>query len=168
MAKSKKKVSAIRAEYQKNITRIKRFVRDASKRGYEFDLSGIDLMLPKRVTKAALKKIQQIKPARLYEKATYRDKLSGELFTGEEGRKIERYRATQKGLKTKTEKKTGTYTPTTEAEPSQAPPRISDIVLNNVMDMLDTWTPKGIWSENLAQWKEQDRNIAMNILQGDI
>lgn len=178
---AKRKPTPNQAEYQRNINRIKRFVRNAEKRGYSFDLSGIDLKMPGRVTKKALREIKQIRPARLYQMASYNDPISRETFTGEQGRQIENYRRSKKAAQTVREKKAGTYKAPQEKPKRQKRqsnediPSIVDIVLSNVEEMLETWTPHEYWTHGnkktgvtLADIKRKDRNIAKSILEGAI
>lgn len=86
--------------FKKQITRIKNFIRRATKRGYEFSDNVIPTM-PKRVTKKSIEKIKNIKPKDLYSKASYLDKSTGEIVSGSIGRKIERNLSTQKAKETR-------------------------------------------------------------------
>ena len=86
--------------FKKQITRIKNFIRRATKRGYEFSDNVIPTM-PKRVTKKSIEKIKNIKPKDLYSKASYLDKSTGEIVSGSTGRKIERNLSTQKAKETR-------------------------------------------------------------------
>ena len=91
-------------EFKKELQRIKRFVRNARKRGYEFDDNVLPKQ-PKRITRKKLEEIKNIKPSNLYDKAVYYDEITHETFTGQEGRRIERYRASLKAKKTREENK---------------------------------------------------------------
>lgn len=93
------KITVNQAEYKKELTRIKRFVKRAEKRGYKFN-EGILPEMPKRVTKKALEKIKSIRPEDLYKNSTYYDSVSHETFTGVQGRRIERHRASLKRVET--------------------------------------------------------------------
>ena len=86
--------------FKKQVTRIKNFIRRATKRGYEFSDNVIPTM-PKRVTKKSIEKIKNIKPKDLYSKASYLDKSTGEIVSGSTGRKIERNLSTQKAKETR-------------------------------------------------------------------
>ena len=81
-------------EFNRQANRIKRFIRNAEKRGFEFQ--PIDLTRPKRVTKKALKELQDLRPKQLYEKAEYVDQETGQILSGTEGRSLERLRSAQK------------------------------------------------------------------------
>lgn len=81
-------------EFNRQANRIKRFIRNAEKRGFEFQK--IDLTRPKRVTKKVLKELQGLRSAQLYEKAKYVDQETGQILSGTEGRSLERTRAAQK------------------------------------------------------------------------
>ena len=96
----KNKLTKNQIAFKKQITRIKNFIRRATKRGYEFSDNVIPTM-PKRVTKKSIEKIKNIKPKDLYSKASYLDKSTGEIVSGSTGRKIERNLSSQKAKETK-------------------------------------------------------------------
>ena len=96
----KNKLTKNQIAFKKQVTRIKNFIRRATKRGYEFSDNVIPNM-PKRVTKKSIEKIKNIKPKDLYSKASYLDKSTGEIVSGSTGRKIERNLSTQKAKETR-------------------------------------------------------------------
>ena len=81
--------------WQKEIRRIERFQKRASKRGYYFPETIIP-ETPKRITKKALQRLKDLTPEKQYKQATYLTK-TGELISGTEGRKQERSEASKKG-----------------------------------------------------------------------
>ena len=96
----KNKLTKNQIAFKKQVTRIKNFIRRATKRGYEFSDNVIPIM-PKRVTKKSIEKIKNIKPKDLYSKASYLDKSTGEIVSGSTGRKIERNLSSQKAKETR-------------------------------------------------------------------
>lgn len=102
--KKTKKLTPNQIAFKKEVKRIKRFIHNAEKRGYVFD-DNILPKQPKRVTHKKLEEIKSIKPSNLYDKAVYNDKVTHETFTGQQGRRIERHRASLKGKKTREENK---------------------------------------------------------------
>ena len=96
----KNKLTKNQIAFKKQVTRIKNFIRRATKRGYEFSDNVIPTM-PKRVTKKSIEKIKNIKPKDLYSKASYLDKSTGEMVSGSTGRKIERNLSSQKAKETR-------------------------------------------------------------------
>lgn len=96
----KNKLTKNQIAFKKQVTRIKNFIRRATKRGYEFSDNVIPTM-PKRVTKKSIEKIKNIKPKDLYSKASYLDKSTGEIVSGSTGRKIERKLSRQKAKETR-------------------------------------------------------------------
>lgn len=96
----KNKLTKNQIAFKKQVTRIKNFIRRATKRGYEFSDNVIPTM-PKRVTKKSIEKIKNIKPKDLYSKASYLDKSTGEIVSGSTGRKIERNLSIQKAKETR-------------------------------------------------------------------
>lgn len=102
--KSSKKLTTNQMEFKKELKRIKRFIHNARKRGYEFDDNVLPKQ-PKRITRKKLEEIKNIKPSNLYDKAVYYDEVTHETFTGQQGRRIERHRASLKAKKTREENK---------------------------------------------------------------
>lgn len=102
--KSIQKLTTNQMEFKKELKRIKRFIHNARKRGYEFDDNVLPKQ-PKRITRKKLEEIKNIKPSNLYDKAVYYDEITHETFTGQQGRRIERYRAALKAKKTRQENK---------------------------------------------------------------
>lgn len=95
MAKKKLQKSETQIQYEKQLKRIKQFVRRAEKRGYYFPEDIIPQKL-KRPTKKSVEKLAKITPESLYKKAQYVVKETGELISGVEGRKAERKEAVKK------------------------------------------------------------------------
>lgn len=90
--------------YDKEIKRINRFIKNASKRGFIFNMEAIQEMIPqagKVITKKKIQTLKEITPNKLYQKATYINPYTGEVTSGYKGRESERKRAAQKGLQTK-------------------------------------------------------------------
>lgn len=89
----------LKDQYEKQLRRIKRFVRQATKRGYDFPDTAIPKR-PKTITEASVRKAASLTPDVLYKKATY-TKNTGEVITGLEGRKHERQQAAIKAAETR-------------------------------------------------------------------
>ena len=84
-----------KAEYNRNVKRIKQFIRRAEKRGYKFP----EIKLPKGA------KIRELTPEKLYKKAVYGGaETFGEIVPGEQGLKLERSVKAKKGAQTRKEK----------------------------------------------------------------
>ena len=115
--------------FKKEVNRIKRFIRNAEKRGYIFDDYTIP-STPKRVTQKSLEKIKHEKPKELYKKAFAIDNY-GEILTGEEARKLERAISAQKAAQTRQLKKQQKYSTPTNIEGYINFPSESKIVLSN-------------------------------------
>lgn len=99
MTQREQKAKAYEKAYKKELSRIKRFVKAAEKRGYRFDFQIPEP--PKSYTKKQVEKLHKISPTSLYKKAKYYDLESGEILKGLEGRKLERSRAAYRGAYTK-------------------------------------------------------------------
>lgn len=146
----KRNITPNRAEYNKQVKRIQQFQRRAQKRGFSID---IDIPKPQRVTKQAIERLKNLTAEELYKKAEYRDPITGLTMSGTEGRKLERQRAAQKGLETKRKKKT---------------PEIDFGILNNIMEIINRWSPNASWSKYWQAEKTRQRNILLRLLEGAI
>lgn len=112
-----------KAEYNRNVKRIKQFIRKAEKRGYKFP----EIKLPKGG------KIRELTPEKLYKKAVYGGaETFGEIVPAEQGRKLERSARAKKAAQTRKENKEaektffgGDYLPIKE-----------DIIISNFIDTL--------------------------------
>lgn len=149
MAKNEQ-AAAQRALYEKQakaeIKRIKRFIREAEKRGYVFSDNVIPKM-PKVATAATVRKYQAINPKGLYKKAAYYDQ--DKKISGSKRRAEERSEAAKKAAQTRKINRTMK-------------------VLKEVRKIIAEWTPNPAWSDDLAHIKEQDKNKLENMLNGAI
>lgn len=85
-----------KAEYNRNVKRIKQFIRRAEKRGYKFP----EIKLPKGA------KIRELTPEKLYKKAVYGGaETFGVVVPAEQGRKLERSARAKKATQTRKENK---------------------------------------------------------------
>lgn len=86
----KKKTNKRQAEYNKQLKRIRQFIRRAEKRGYDFP-SNVIPKKPKRITDASIRRLTKITPEYLYKHGRYGGEASGgEIIPAEQGRKLER------------------------------------------------------------------------------
>lgn len=98
---AKKRQSKVVKEYNKELKRIKQFIRRAEKRGYQFKDNVIPER-PNRITKASVRKLKKITPETLYKKSVYGGEATfGEIVKGTEGRKAERKLAAQRASETR-------------------------------------------------------------------
>lgn len=119
MAKGKSKSTPNQRAYAKQVKRIKQFIRRAEKRGYQFPENVLP-QKPKRVTQASIRKLVQLTPEKLYQKAVYGGEASfGEIVKGTEGLKLERKVRAQKAAQTRKYRL---------AEPKQEPTNTSGFV----------------------------------------
>ena len=137
----KKRLTPNQAAWNKEFKRIQRFIKDASKRGFTFD---VEIEKPSRVTKKRLEEIRSLKPKELYKQATYIIPETGEEVTGTEGRFYERSQAQLKSR--------------------QNTPRESKLVLNAILQQLNTWKPDYSMRGWMKQKKMSDRNELDNML----
>lgn len=90
--------------YNKQIKRIRQFVRRAERRGYVFPETIIP-QKPKKITQASVRRLQSITPARMYKKAEYMDYSTGELISGTKARRAEKQAQQLKALISRAQKR---------------------------------------------------------------
>ena len=103
MGKTSKK-SELLKEYNKERNRIKRFIRNAEKRGYVFEPNLIPPK-PKTITRASVGRLSKIRPPQLYKKAYAISSVTGQPITVEQRRREIRAEASRKAWETRRRKK---------------------------------------------------------------
>lgn len=103
MGKTTKK-SQLLKEYNKERNRIKRFIRNAEKRGYVFEDNLIPPK-PKTITSGSVRRLSKIRPAQLYKKSYAISAVTGQPITGEQRRREIRQEASRKAWETRRLKK---------------------------------------------------------------
>lgn len=103
MAK-KKKPSKLRQAFQKELSRIRKFISRATKRGYSFEETTLPSMPKKPTTKGLQNLKKKFAPEQLYANATYTTP-TGLKVSGLEGRKLERKSASEKAAETRRRRK---------------------------------------------------------------
>lgn len=131
---ARRKLTKNQIEYNKQVRRIKNFIKRAEKRGYEFS-DDILPKTPKRVTKQAIKRLENLKPKQLYAKAEFLDTSTGEMLKGTKGRKLERQRASEKAKQTRQRNKSKKKKPKTTL-------KAEDVILNNFYEYLKSFPVK--------------------------
>lgn len=103
MGKTTKK-SQLLKEYNKERNRIKRFIRNAEKRGYVFEPNLIPPR-PKTITSGSIRRLSKIRPAQLYKKAYATSAVTGQPITVEQRKREIREEASRKAWETRRRKK---------------------------------------------------------------
>lgn len=103
MGKTTKK-SQLLKEYNKERNRIKRFIRNAEKRGYVFEPNLIPPK-PKTITSGSIRRLSKIRPAQLYNKAYAISAVTGQPITVEQRKREIRQEATRKAWETRRREK---------------------------------------------------------------
>lgn len=103
MGKTTKK-SQLLKEYNKERNRIKRFIRNAEKRGYVFEPNLIPPK-PKTITSGSIRRLSKIRPAQLYNKAYAISAVTGQPITVEQRKREIREQAARKAWETRRIKK---------------------------------------------------------------
>lgn len=98
------KKSQLLKEYNKERYRIKRFIRNAEKRGYVFEPNIIPPR-PKTITSGSIRRLSKIRPAQLYNKAYAISAVTGQPITVEQRKKEIREEASRKAWETRRIKK---------------------------------------------------------------
>lgn len=103
MGKTTKK-SQLLKEYNKERNRIKRFIRNAEKRGYVFEPNLIPPK-PKTITSGSVRRLSKIRPAQLYKKAYAISAVTGQPITVEQKKREIKSEASRKAWETRRRKK---------------------------------------------------------------
>lgn len=103
MGKTTKK-SQLLKEYNKERNRIKRFIRNAEKRGYVFEPNLLPPK-PKTITSGSVRRLSKIRPAQLYNKAYAISAVTGQPITVEQRKREIRKQASRKAWETRRRKK---------------------------------------------------------------
>lgn len=103
MGKTTKK-SQLLKEYNKERNRIKRFIRNAEKRGYVFEPNLIPPK-PKTITSGSIRRLSKIRPAQLYNKAYAISAVTGQPITVEQRKREIREEASRKAWESRRRKK---------------------------------------------------------------
>lgn len=103
MGKTSKK-SQLLKEYNKERNRIRRFIRNAEKRGYVFEPNLIPPK-PKTITSGSVRRLSKIRPAQLYNKAYAISAVTGQPITVEQRKKEIKQEASRKAWETRRMKK---------------------------------------------------------------
>lgn len=103
MGRTTKKTQLLK-EYNKERNRIKRFIRNAEKRGYVFEPNLIPPQ-PKTITSGSVRRLSKIRPAQLYNKAYAISAVTGQPITVEQRKREIREEASRKAWETRRRKK---------------------------------------------------------------
>lgn len=103
MGKTTKK-SQLLKEYNKERNRIKRFIRNAEKRGYVFEPNLIPPK-PKTITSGSVRRLSKIRPSQLYNKAYAISAVTGQPITVEQRKREIKSEASRKAWETRRRKK---------------------------------------------------------------
>lgn len=103
MDKTTKKAQLLK-EYNKERNRIKRFLRNAEKRGYVFEPNLIPPK-PKTITSGSVRRLSKIRPAQLYNKAYAISAVTGQPITVKQRKREIREEAARKAWETRRRKK---------------------------------------------------------------
>lgn len=98
------KKSQLLKEYNKQRNRIKRFIRNAEKRGYVFEPNLIPPK-PKTITSGSIRRLSKIRPAQLYNKAYAISAVTGQPITVKQRKREIREEASRKAWETRRRKK---------------------------------------------------------------
>lgn len=102
MGKNTKK-SQLLKEYNKERNRIKRFIRNAEKRGYVFEPNLLPPK-PKTITSGSVRRLSKIRPAQLYNKAYAISAVTGQPITVKQRKREIREEASRKAWETRRRK----------------------------------------------------------------
>lgn len=163
--------------WKKEEQRIRRFIKNAEKRGFVFDKFALPSK-PARITAKQLSLIKSIRPETLYATASYKVPGTSQIVSGLEGRRIERSAAAKKGKVRSSSMRTPSGRrddPTVTDTGGQAfsaeelaRKHEAEVVLRNVREIIREWEPGITWSAGMKVAKRSDRNILSSILEAAI
>ena len=150
-------------QYNAELRRINRALSRLQKRGYTIQIPFLPEK-PEQITVQDIEELQAITTPSLYQYLTYRDLATGQILTGEQGRQLERQRASRKGVETRQRKAQESTQP---IQPPQYPVASYEI-LNNVYQSISQWVPASNYTDYFKQVKERDKNVLQNMLNGAV
>ena len=168
----------VKDEYQKELNRIKRFVKSAHKRGYRFETDPIPKE-PKNITKKSVARLQKVTPKSLYAKTTFYDPILQQRISGSEEQRLIKSRAAKSAAVTKAKahypKYRGEEVPQTTSAPNyptvdtgnadkpNSPPRATSAVAAYIENLIVAWEPNSNWSDSFTEVKRKDKNALAHI-----
>ena len=164
---------ALEQAYKKELKRIKQFMRRAEKRGYRWYYYELPKK-PKKITEKSVSRLKKITPDLLYKKGEYIDQDTGEILEGIKGRTIERKTASQKAAETRKKKKNIPKAPKPETtgpysgEVDEYLPDYSEMVINNVYELIDNFDTGNFYSKRGASQAMHNRDKLRAILDSAI
>lgn len=179
---------ALEQAYKKELKRIKQFMRRAEKRGYRWYYYELPKK-PKKITEKSVSRLKKITPDLLYKKGEYIEQDTGEILDAVKGRTIERKRAAQKAAETYKQKKNRVKNEKQKQEHPKAPkhettepiydepyygesdkylPNYSEMVINNVYELIDSFNPGNFHSKRGANEGMRNRDRLRMILDSSI
>lgn len=171
-------MSPLKIAYNKQRRRIQRFLREATKRGYQFDFTLEESIA--NPTLQDIKRLRSITPASLYKTAIFTTP-EGETLTGEQGRHYENTQRSKRSAQTRKRRKAFNnalnadrnsarerFYESRNIEPETTPIIGSDVILQNVLEELRTWEPSPHWSEFFTEQKFQDKGVLERMMYGAI
>lgn len=172
---------ALEQAYKKELKRIKQFMRRAEKRGYRWYYYELPKK-PKKITEKSVSRLKKITPDLLYKKGEYIDQETGEILEGVKGRTKERKTAAQKAVVTLKQKKNRLKKEKQKQEQPKAPkpettdygevdeylPDYSEMVINNVYELIDNFDTGNFYSKRGASQAMHNRDKLRTILDSAI
>lgn len=157
MGKTTKK-SQLLKEYNKERNRIKRFIRNAEKRGYVFEPNLIPPK-PKTITSGSIRRLSKIRPAQLYKKAYAISAVTGQPITVEQRKREIRSEAARKAWeKRRREKDEEEYNRIKTSKEWQQTFHFTKLVWDKVQGMI----------ANVGVQQSQSADLLNNLLNSEI
>lgn len=174
--RTKEEQQALDKEYAKELRKLKRRVRDISKRGYSIP-STIIPKKPQTINPESIENIRKRDTKYIYKRSVYVSP-EGTIIKGTERRTQERHEAALKAAETKRinfyKRKNDEWANDnqsnyeSEYNYSYDPAYEKYIVFMTVYEDFEQWTPSDWWSDDLKKYKQRDRDRGWGILQGAI
>lgn len=157
MGKTTKKAQLLK-EYNKERNRIKRFIRNAEKRGYVFEPNLIPPR-PKTITSGSIRRLSKIRPAQLYTKAYAISAVTGQPITVEQRKREIREEGSRKAWETRRRKQDeADYNRIKTNKEWQEMFHVSKLVWNKVQTMI----------ANVGVQQSESADLLNNLLNSEI
>ena len=175
MAKSEVQ-KALEAEYSRELRNLKRRVKRKEKRGYSVSKN----VIPKRpnvIRPESIKNLKKRTGEYIAKRSVYTSP-KGVAIKGETRLKQERSERSKRAAETRKryyliQKEVDAYDISTlddmlKSYESEEPTQKSYVVLQQLRDLIDSWSADARWSEELAGLKRQDKKLLENVLNAAI
>ena len=155
-----------KAEYTKQLKRVKQFISRAEKRGYHFP-DVLPTPPTGNPTKRDINKLKKLRPDTLYGQALYANPETGEAITGLEARKLERKISANKAVKSRNKTTQNSRTSDTVNTHEYIPDETENVIAY-IRERIRSWSPDSSMSRYMAEAKKRHISALEHLLDNAI